>query len=97
MSIAIEKIRNVVLCGHGSAGKTSLADQFLMLTGSVGGSHSVEDGTSICDFDPEEKKHKYSIEAAAIHFEHHGPSVQHDRYAWLPGFHWASDWPDASL
>ena len=68
----VESIRNVVLCGHGSAGKTTLADSFLTLTEVVGGSHSVEDGTSICDFDPEEKKHKYSIEAAAIHFEHGG-------------------------
>lgn len=69
---SVESIRNVVLCGHGSAGKTTLADKFLTLTEEVGGSHSVEDGTSICDFDPEEKKHKYSIEAAAIHFENGG-------------------------
>lgn len=69
---SVESIRNVVLCGHGSAGKTTLADTFLTLTQVVGGSHSVEDGTSICDFDPEEKKHKYSIEAAAIHFENGG-------------------------
>ncbi|MDG1873178.1 MAG: elongation factor G [Mariniblastus sp.] len=68
----IESIRNVILCGHGSAGKTTLADSFLTLTDVVKGSHSVEDGTSICDFDPEEKKHKYSIEAAAIHFDHGG-------------------------
>ena len=68
----IDSIRNVILCGHGSAGKTSLADTFLSLTDVVGGSHNVEDGTSICDFDPEEKKHKYSIEAAAIHFENGG-------------------------
>ena len=68
----IDTIRNVILCGHGSAGKTSLADTFLSVTNVVRGSHNVEDGTSICDFDPEEKKHKYSIEAAAIHFENGG-------------------------
>ena len=68
----VETIRNVILCGHGSAGKTTLADSFLTLTEVVGGLHSVENGTSICDFDPEEKKHKYSIEAAAIHFENGG-------------------------
>ena len=49
-----------------------MADSFLSLTNTVPGNHSVEDGTSICDFDPEEKKHKYSIEAAAIHFDHGG-------------------------
>ncbi len=65
-------IRNVMLCGHGGAGKTSMADGFLMLTGKSTGKHSVADGTSVCDFDPEEKNHKYSIEASVINFEHGG-------------------------
>lgn len=68
----VDSIRNVVLCGHGSSGKTSLADSFLALSGAVSGSPSVDDGTSICDFDPEEKNHKYSIEAAVTHFQHGG-------------------------
>jgi elongation factor G len=72
MAHSVEKIRNIVLCGHGSSGKTTLADSFLTLTGTVNGNHSVDDGTSICDFDPEEKKHKYSIEASTIHFEKDG-------------------------
>ncbi len=68
----VESIRNIVLCGHGGTGKTTMADTFLMMTGAVAGNHSVDDGSSICDFDPEEKKHKYSIEAALTHFEHGG-------------------------
>jgi elongation factor G len=67
-----EVFRNVVLCGHGSSGKTTMADNFLVLTESVGGNPDVNDGTSICDFDAEEKHHKYSIEAAQVHFEHNG-------------------------
>ena len=70
----VESIRNVILCGHGSSGKTTLADSFLTLTNTVSGAPSVEDGSSICDFDPEEKTHKYSIESAAIHFKHGGKS-----------------------
>ncbi|MEM7453088.1 MAG: elongation factor G [Planctomycetota bacterium] len=70
----IKSIRNVVLCGHGSVGKTTLADAFLTTTGAVSGNPSVDDGSSICDFDPEEKSHKYSIEAASINFEHGGNS-----------------------
>ena len=65
-------LRNICLCGHGSSGKSSLADAFLTLTNTVSGNPSVDDGTSICDFDPEEKEHKYSIESAHIHFEHGG-------------------------
>lgn len=68
----LENLRNIVLCGHGGAGKTSLADSFLTLTGTVSGQHHVDTGNSLCDFDPEERKHKYSIETALVHFEYAG-------------------------
>jgi elongation factor G len=63
-------IRNICLCGHGAAGKTTIADSLLAMTGAVSGHPGVATGTSICDFDPEEKHHKYSIEAACVHFTH---------------------------
>ena len=69
-------IRNIALCGHGSCGKTTIVDKLLALTGAVSGQHSVDDGTSVCDFDEEEKHHKYSIEASLVHFEHHPELVQ---------------------
>ena len=68
----IEDIRNVVLCGHGSSGKTTLVDRMLLKSGASSANPSVDDGTSICDFDPEEKHHKYTIEAKVTHFEHAG-------------------------
>jgi len=68
----IEDIRNIALCGHGNSGKTSLTDAILNHTGTVKKPASVDDGTSICDFDEEEKAHKYTIEASVIHFEHAG-------------------------
>ena len=68
----VENIRNLVLCGHGSSGKTTLADQMLITTGTSSAQASVDDGTSICDFDPEEKQHKYTIESSIIHFQHAG-------------------------
>ena len=69
---SIENIRNVAFCGHGSAGKTTLVDQLLVKTGAVSANPSVDDGTSICDFDPEEKSHQYSIEASVVHLDHDG-------------------------
>ncbi len=68
----VKSIRNVALCGHGSSGKTTMADAMLTLTKTVSGTPSVDDGTSICDFDPEEKHHQYSIESGVIHFSHGG-------------------------
>ena len=72
MTARPEDIRNIAIVGHGSAGKTTLADQFLVQTGTVSSHPSVDAGTSICDFDEEEKHHKYSIEAAVTHFTHAG-------------------------
>lgn len=65
-----EDIRNVVFCGHVSAGKTTLVDRILNDTGAVHRHGSVDEGTSICDFDEEEKHHKYTIEAKVTHFDH---------------------------
>jgi elongation factor G len=68
----VEDIRNIALCGHGGCGKTTLADKLLVKTGAVTGEPSVDAGTSIGDFDPEEKAHKRTIESSILHFEHAG-------------------------
>lgn len=64
-----ENIRNIVLCGHGGSGKTTLTDAFLNASGKVKRPASVDDGTSICDFDEEEKAHKYTIEPSCVNFD----------------------------
>jgi elongation factor G len=68
----VQDIRNIVFCGHGSAGKTTLADAILTTTGAVKRQGSVDDGTSICDFDEEEKHRHNSIESTLVHFSHAG-------------------------
>jgi elongation factor G len=72
----VDDIRNIAFCGHGSAGKTTLVDKFLTKTGAIKHPASVDDGTSVCDFDDEEKHHKYSIEASAVYFDHAGKYFQ---------------------
>ena len=71
----VADIRNLAICGHGSAGKTSLVDLMLVKSGAVNANPSVDAGTSICDFDEEEKHHHHSIEATITHFDHNGKRV----------------------
>jgi len=61
--------RNLAVCGHSSAGKTTLVDRLLAETQAVSGSPDVQNGTSICDFEPEEKAHKHSIESSLVHLK----------------------------
>lgn len=72
----VEDIRNIAFCGHGSAGKTTLIDKLLAKTGTITRPASVDDRTSICDFDDEEKHHKYTIESTLVHFKHAGKYFQ---------------------
>lgn len=68
-------IRNVVLLGHGSSGKTSLAEAMLHKTGATNRLGSVDDKTSICDYYDEEKEHQHSILSATVHVKHAGKLI----------------------
>ncbi len=59
-----EKIRNICLLGHGNAGKTTLAEAMLNITGATDRFGSVVDGNTVMDYDPEEIKRKFSISTA---------------------------------
>ncbi len=65
-----DKIRNIALVGHGSSGKTTLAEAMLFATGVTKRKGSVDQGTSILDSDPEEVKRKITINLALAHFTH---------------------------
>ena len=56
-------IRNIALMGHGSEGKTTLTEAMLFAAGMIDRQGKVEDGTTVSDFDPEEKKRGFSISA----------------------------------
>ena len=63
-----DKIRNVALVGHSGAGKTTLAEALLYRAGTIQRLGSVEDGTTVTDFDPEEHARGMSLALALAPF-----------------------------
>ena len=61
-----ERIRNVALLGHGSCGKTTLAEAMAYVTGVITRQGKIEDGSTISDYDKEEQKREFSIQTSII-------------------------------
>ncbi len=62
------QIKNIALAGHHSSGKTSLAEALLYCAGASDRLGKIADGTTVCDYDPEEIKRKGSISATLASF-----------------------------
>ena len=69
------KIFNIALAGHGSCGKTSLAEAMLYLSGASDRLGKIEDGNTVLDFDPEEIKRKVSVVSSIAPMEWKGNKI----------------------
>ncbi len=69
MSYTTENLRTVALLGHGSAGKTTLAETLLARSGAVTAAGSVERGTTVSDFDALEKTFQHSLRTSVLHVD----------------------------
>ncbi|MFN0095329.1 MAG: elongation factor G [Dehalococcoidia bacterium] len=70
-----EDIRNVVLMGHGSVGKTTLAEAALLVSGTTTRMGSVSDGNTVSDYDEDEHKRKFSLNLSILPLEWEGKKV----------------------
>ena len=61
-----DRIRNMVLLGHGGAGKTSLVEAMAYLSGITSRLGKVTDGNTVSDYDKEEIKRKFSISTSVV-------------------------------
>ncbi|WP_343208289.1 elongation factor G [Anaerolentibacter hominis] len=65
-----EKIRNVVMLGHGGCGKTTLVEAMAYTTGITKRQGKVEEGNTISDYDKEEIKRLFSINTTVVPIEY---------------------------
>ncbi|MDX2115823.1 MAG: elongation factor G [Planctomycetota bacterium] len=70
-----QDIRNVALVGHNASGKTTLVEAILHKLKLIGRPGTVQDGNTVCDFEPEEKHHKHSLSASFVSFDHEGAHI----------------------
>jgi elongation factor G len=68
-------IRNVAFVGHGASGKTSLVEGILFKAGATKRLGCVDEGTSVSDFDSEEKERKTTIYSSVLHCNWQGKEI----------------------
>ncbi|MCZ6526413.1 MAG: elongation factor G [Gammaproteobacteria bacterium] len=66
-----EDIRNIAITGNGAVGKTTLVEALLHCAGAINQMGSIERGTMVCDFDPQEKVHQHSLDSAIASMDYH--------------------------
>lgn len=72
---SVDQLRNIILLGHSSSGKTSLAEALLFNTGVLKRRGLVDDGNATSDYDPEEIRRRISISSTVLPCEYNGIKI----------------------
>lgn len=68
-------IRNIALVGGSDSGKTSLVDALLFKGGATNRLGKIDDGSSLSDFDQDEKEKKHSLNLSVLHLNRGGKEI----------------------
>ncbi|MFB0918918.1 MAG: elongation factor G [Clostridiaceae bacterium] len=79
----ISRLRNVGIIGHSGSGKTTLTEALLNFSGAIDRRGRIEDGNTVSDFDPEEKKRQISLQASVAPVFYNGYKIN---LVDLPGY-----------
>ena len=74
-SYTTQSIRALAFVGHGGAGKTTLVEALLFHAGAIAAKGNVEKGSTVCDFDAQEKTAGHSLNSALANFAWEGVHV----------------------
>ena len=75
MAVSTKDIRNVVLIAHSGTGKTTLAENLLFKGGTISKKGSTNAGTTVSDYNEDEKERKNSIDLSVSFYEKDGVKV----------------------
>ena len=65
-NITSDLLRNIVLLSHGGAGKTVLSEAMIHAAGASSRMGTIEDGTTVSDYEPEETRRQTSIQTSIL-------------------------------
>ena len=86
MALEPSKIRNIAVVGHRGTGKTSLVEALLFQAGATNRLGSVEQATTVADWDEDEQKRQMSLSASLCHLEWQGRKINLVDTPGDPGF-----------
>lgn len=68
-------IRNIAIAGHSGSGKTTLAESLIYKAGASERLGKTSEGSTVCDYDPEEIKRKASLNTALAAVEYNNMKI----------------------
>ena len=74
-NIPVEKVRTVAFAGHGHSGKTSIIENLIYKMGANTRLGKVDNNTSICDYQDDEKRRKITLNSKLASLHHNGFSL----------------------